>query len=72
MTYNNGSFVVICPAGSLPTYEHRNYDTALAEAKRLALKHPDKNFHVLEIKAGVRAETKIVLHVEEAPDETPF
>lgn len=44
----NRFWMVLNLAGEAPTYRHRSFDAARAEAERLAQKHPGQIFVVLE------------------------
>lgn len=43
----DGTYLVWNPKGSMPTVKHFTEDQALAEAKRLAKKHPGVKFYVM-------------------------
>ena len=44
-------WLVWSPKGGLPSATHATIESATAEAERLAAKHPDRPFYVLEAKS---------------------
>ena len=47
---NDARFYVQRIHGNQPEKLHMSFDSALTEAKRLAVKHPDATFHVIQLK----------------------
>ena len=70
-------WVVYNPAGRAPSFTHSTYESAKAEAKRLARLNPDQNFHVME-SVGIARKNDVSFYVHERPgqlldeDEIPF
>lgn len=58
-------WMVHCPQEGVPTRTHNTYESAEAEAYRLARKHPNRVFIVLE------AVTAVIVNLPE-PEEIPL
>ena len=72
-------YIIWAPAQGLPTITHPDRPTAMAEAHRLAMKHPAVSFGVYELVASLRGEVKITVEdvrpqyttAEALPDHYP-
>lgn len=71
-------YCVFNPAGAgVPRFEHRTYDSAKTEAKRLAKMNPEQKFYVMEsVGMAVKNEVSFYVHEDKArpdlEDEIPF
>ena len=60
------------PDAGHPHYQHHSFDSAKAEAKRLARENPDQSFIVLRAVGIARRETVAWAEVKNAGDDIPF
>lgn len=64
---------VWCPNGGAPTFKHPSFESAQAEAKRLARIHRDSTFIVLQsVFAAFVCDVQIVDMTPEGYEEIPF
>lgn len=69
----NRFWVVWNEQGGNPTVQHSQKSEAMREAKRLAIKCPGQQFHVLESACTVvKDDVRVINHGVDQDDDAPF